>query len=154
MKHPAALVALLACEACAAAPGAPADAALPPGPAPTATAPAPCTPAAGAAPTYTELFDQFFAKGKPGHCATAGCHSNPGFNEWLCGDTKESCYQGMVQVGLINPANPQASMIGNPTQSPLSWINPTGNMPFDATGPFPAGRDAILAWVAACAPNN
>jgi hypothetical protein len=60
----------------------------------------------------------------------------------------------MLQVGLINPEQPQASLIGNPNQSPVSWVNPTGNMPFDATGPFPAGRDAILAWVAACAPND
>jgi hypothetical protein len=60
----------------------------------------------------------------------------------------------MVQVGLINPKNPAASMLGNPTQSPLSWVNPTGNMPFDATGEFPAGRDAIVAWVAACALND
>lgn len=150
----AALVVLLACAACGTAPGAPGDALTAPEPAPTATPAAPCTPAAGVAPTYTELFDQHFAKGTPGHCANAGCHSSPGFNVWLCGDTKESCYQGMVQVGLISPANPQASLIGNPTQSPLSWINPTGNMPFNRTGPFPAGRDAILAWVGACAPND
>jgi hypothetical protein len=60
----------------------------------------------------------------------------------------------MVQIGLVNPANPLASLIGDATKSPLAWISPTGNMPFDAAGPFPAGRDAILAWVAACAQNN
>jgi hypothetical protein len=60
----------------------------------------------------------------------------------------------MVQVGLIDVKNPSASLIGDLSESPLSWINPTGDMPFDKTGPFPEGRDAILAWVAACAPND
>lgn len=155
MRHPFVLSALVLCEACGTAPGAAPEPGAPPDPLRPDPPSAPCTaPAAGNAPTYTELFDQYFAEGRPGHCATAGCHAEPGFNEWLCGDSKDSCYAGMVQIGLINPKNPLASMIGDPTQSPLSWVNPTGNMPFDATGPFPAGRDAILAWVAACAENN
>jgi hypothetical protein len=155
MRHPFAFVALVLCEACGTAPGSAPEPGTPPDPLRPDPPSAPCiAPAVGNAPTYTELFDQYFAKGRPGHCATAGCHAEPGFNEWLCGDSKDSCYAGMVQIGLINPKNPLASMIGDPTQSPLSWVNPTGNMPFDATGPFPAGRDAILAWVAACAENN
>jgi hypothetical protein len=109
----------------------------------------------GPAPTYTELFTQFFAPGTPGHCATAGCHADPGHNVWLCGTNKDSCYAGMVNVGLINPAKPQTSMIADPTLSPLTWINPAGgNMPQDATGPNTLGRDAIRAWVAAGAQNN
>lgn len=155
MRHLFALIAVVLCEACGAAQEAPPDSSAPKNSAPPDPYVAPCTPSdAGNAPTYGELFDRYFAKGTPGHCANAGCHSNPGFNEWLCGDTKDSCYAGMVQVGLIEPANPAMSMIGSRTQSPLSWVNPTGNMPFDATGPFPAGREAILAWVAACAPND
>ena len=118
--------------------------------------PAPaCTPAAGVtAPTYTQLFDDYFAMGKPGHCATAHCHADPGFNEWRCGTDKDTCYAGMVQIGLIDPADPAHSMIGDPERSPLAWVNPAGNMPFDAVGPYPPGRDAILAWVANCAPND
>ena len=155
MKQLFAFVGLVLCEACGVAPGAASDPAPRTDPPPTDPSSVRCTPPSdGVAPTYTELFDQFFAKGKPGHCATGGCHANPGFNEWLCGDTKDSCYTGMVEVGLVNPTDPAASLIGNTTQSPLSWINPTGNMPFDAPGPFPAGRDAILAWVAACARND
>src|SRR3954470_19296832 len=38
------------------------------------------------APTYDELFNEYFAEGKPGHCATAGCHADPGHNVWLCPD--------------------------------------------------------------------
>ena len=60
----------------------------------------------------------------------------------------------MVSVGLIDTTHGDQSMIGNTADSPLSWINPNGNMPFDALGPFPTGRDGILAWVGACAPNN
>jgi len=115
----------------------------------------PCVPPVdNTAPTYSELFTQFFAPGTPGHCATAGCHADPGHNEWLCGNDNASCYAGMVSIQLIDPVHGDRSMIGDPELSPLSWINPTGNMPFDATMAFPTGRDAILAWVGACAQNN
>jgi hypothetical protein len=109
---------------------------------------------AGPAPTYTKLFTQLFARGTPGHCATVGCHEDPGHNVFLCA-TRDGCYTGMVQAGLIDPVHPERSTIGDPTQSPLSWINPAdGNMPIDAPGPNPAGREAILEWVAAGAQNN
>jgi len=117
-------------------------------------APPACMPANAAAPTYTELFARYFAPGTPGHCATAGCHADPAHTIWLCGATKDTCYAGMVSQGLIDPANPAASAIADPARSPLSWINPGGPMPFDAPGSFPEGRAAILAWIAACAPNN
>jgi hypothetical protein len=111
-------------------------------------------PVDGSAPTYSELFDLYFGPGTPGHCATAHCHANPGFNVWLCGDDEETCYGGMLQIGLIDPKHPRASTIASPTKSPLSWVNPSGDMPFDATGPLDAARDAITAWVDACAPEK
>ena len=115
----------------------------------------PCVPpAASTAPTYADLYAQYFAPGQPGHCANAGCHNDPGHNEWLCGPDKDSCYAGMVSIQLFDPVHGDRSMIGDPKLSPLTWINPTGNMPFDAQGAFPAGRDAILAWVAECARND
>src|SRR4051794_40362265 len=89
-------------------------------------APACVPPTTGTAPTYSQLFTSYFAPNTPGHCATAHCHADPGHNEWLCGKTADSCYAGMVTVGLIDPARPAASMIGDPRLSPLSWINPTG----------------------------
>jgi len=117
--------------------------------------PPPASHSADPAPTYTELFDTFFAPGTPGHCATAGCHADPGHNVWLCGKTKESCYQGMVGVGLIDVAHPSASAIADPSLSPLTWIDPAGGtMPFDAPGPNAAGRDAIVAWVAGGAKDD
>ena len=119
----------------------------------TADAP-PCVPPTdGSAPTYTELYTNYFADGMPGHCAKSGCHLTD-VHGWACGTTKDSCYQGMVGVGLVDPSNPTASVLANAKSSPLNWINPDGPMPQDAPKPFPAGRDAILAWVAACALNN
>ena len=115
-----------------------------------------CVPPPGnTAPTYTQLFTRYFAPGTAGHCANDACHNGPNFNIWMCGLTKDSCYKGMsTMAGLIDTRNPTASLIGDPRNSPLSWINPNGPMPFDTPGPFPEGRDAILAWVAACAQNN
>jgi len=106
------------------------------------------------APTYTELYTKYFAAGTPGHCATAECHADPRHEVWLCGQTKDTCYNGMVQINLINPSNPLTSRIGDPKSSPLNWFNPAGPMPADDPRPFPEGRDAILAWLTACAKNN
>lgn len=106
---------------------------------------------------YTELYARYFADGTIGHCAKSGCHSDPDHNIWLCGPTKDSCYNGMVAQGLIDPINPQRSLIGDVKNSPINWVNPSGPMPFDQptpTVPFPEGRAAILAWVAAGAKND
>ena len=114
-----------------------------------------CVPSAPA-PTYSELFTKYFAPGTPGHCANNGCHGGPSFYIWECGLTKDSCYRGMssAMARLIDTQNPAASQIGDPKSSPISWVNPGGQMPYDTPGAFPEGRDAILAWVAACAQNN
>ncbi|HEV8551565.1 MAG TPA: hypothetical protein VGQ57_21100 [Polyangiaceae bacterium] len=117
--------------------------------------PGPCVPLEdSAAPTYHELFAEYFAPGTPGHCATARCHANPGANDWLCGESAESCYAGMTRVGLIDLRDPRRSPIADPAHSPLAWMSPSGDMPLDAASPLPEARDAILAWVAACAPND
>lgn len=107
------------------------------------------------APTYSQLYDGYFALGTPGHCATAGCHADPGHTVWACGATKEECYVGMTLVGLIDPAAPAHSRIASPTLSPLVWFNPLGgNMPFDAPVENPSAREAIAAWVAAGARDD
>jgi len=108
-------------------------------------------------PTYTELYAKYFAVGKPGHCATNNCHNGAGFNIWFCGDTKDACFQGMTSVvsgPLVNTANPAASLLVDPQNSPLSWINPNGPMPFDTPGPCPEGAMAIRAWINDGAKNN
>lgn len=113
-----------------------------------------CTPSA-TAPTYTQLYTKYFATGTPGHCGDAACHDvEASGTGWVCGTTKDTCYSGMLGIELIAPLAPKASRIADPKNSPLSWINPNGAMPNDNPMPFPEGRDAILAWVAACAQNN
>jgi hypothetical protein len=122
---------------------------------PDAGATVPCVPPSGStAPTYTALYTKYFALDTPGHCAKSGCHSASDTNDWQCGADKDTCYRGMVKMRLIDTANPTASRIGDTLRSPLIWVNPNGIMPDDAKKAFPEGRDAILAWVAACAQNN
>jgi hypothetical protein len=102
------------------------------------------------APSYAELFETYFAPGTPGHCATAGCHADPGHAVWLCGTTKSDCYAGMVDVGLIDTAQPVRSALVDPHRSPLTWINPAGGtMPLDAQGESDQAAAALRAWVAA-----
>jgi hypothetical protein len=111
-------------------------------------------PAPDAAPSYQELFTSYFAPGTAGHCATAGCHADPGHNVWLCTNA-ETCFQGMVEVGLIDLDDPNLSEIADPARSPLTWFNAAGgNMPFDAQVANPNGRAAIEAWIAAGAPER
>ncbi|HEU4726720.1 MAG TPA: hypothetical protein VFT22_02495, partial [Kofleriaceae bacterium] len=77
------------------------------------------------------------------------------FNVWKCGGNKDTCYNGMVGVKLVDPASPTASRLGDPAHSPLIWINPTtGIMPADSKAPNEEGKNAILAWLGACAQNN
>ncbi len=114
-----------------------------------------CVPAANpSAPSYAELYARYFAVGTPGHCAAAHCHGAPGANVWSCGDSPATCYDGMARAGLIDRENPSASSLADPQRSPLLWINPSGDMPLDESTPLPAARDAILAWVAECAPDD
>jgi len=130
---------------CASACGSPPAAPLLTGPSPGA---------AETAPTYTELFTKYFAPGTAGHCATSGCHADPGHNVWRCA-TKEDCYEGMVDIGLIDPAHPTGSPIADPSRSPITWLNAAGgNMPLDAQNANPQARDAIIAWVAAGAHDD
>lgn len=111
--------------------------------------------AATQAPRYSELFDAYFAPGTPGHCATAGCHADPGHTVWRCGPTKDDCYAGMSEVGLIDSANPARSAIVDEHRSPLTWINPAGGtMPLDAQNTNVTAAQALRAWVAAGARND
>ena len=105
-------------------------------------------------PTYTIVFDSLFAVGTPGHCAKAGCHGDPGHHDWLCGSDKQSCYQGLLKVGLVDPKDPTHSLIADPANSPLRWINRNGPMPFDDPSPNVEGGAIIEAWVAAGARDD
>jgi hypothetical protein len=108
--------------------------------------------AAAGAPTWTQIYAQYIGPGTPGHCSgTGGCHtaSRAGFK---CGTSASECFTGMVQAGLVTPANGAASPIGMVGQSPLVWLG--GGMPLDDDSPNPAAAVAVQAWVAAGAKNN
>ena len=126
------------------APNAGEDAGAGPGPGPG--------PAPSDGPTWTELYTTQFGPGTPGHCSgTGGCHTNMrgGFK---CGTNKNDCYNGLVQAGLIDPANPAASKLGDENESPLVWFG--GGMPLDNSDLNPEGAAAVKAWIAAGAKNN
>jgi hypothetical protein len=103
--------------------------------------------------TYSRLFARYFAQGTPGHCSAPACHLD-GTNGWTCGTTKDICYEGMVGVNLINPADPLRSTIADPLNSSITWVNPNAVMPPDDLSPLPEARDAILEWIAAGALND
>lgn len=103
--------------------------------------------------TYSRLFARYFAQGTPGHCAAPACHLDA-TNGWTCGTTKDICYEGMVGVGMINPADPLRSTIADPLNSSITWVNRNAAMPSDDLSPLPEARDAILEWVAAGAQND
>ena len=108
--------------------------------------------AAAGAPTWAQIYAQYIGPGTPGHCSGAGgCHttSRAGFK---CGTSASECFAGLVQAGLVTPANGAQSPIGLVGQSPLVWLG--GGMPLDNDTPNPVAGAAVQAWVAAGAKNN
>jgi hypothetical protein len=100
-------------------------------------------------PTWTYLYSYYFGASTPGHCGD--CHHST-FNGFRCGSTKYTCYQGMVNAGLVNLASPSASPLGDPGVSPLSWLG--GGMPKDAPTPDTQAAALVKAWLNAGAPYN
>ena len=108
---------------------------------------------AGPPPTWTQVYTQYFGPTSVGGCAGSSCHQTnvAGFQ---CGTSKDTCYQGLVSVGLITPATPTKSPIVSASKSPLLWFNARGgNMPLGG-GPNAAAKSAVAAWVKAGAQNN
>lgn len=108
--------------------------------------------ASGPAPTWTQLYNQYFGPATPGHCSgTGGCHTNlrGGFR---CGTNKNECYAGLVAAGLIDTASPAQSKLVIDGESPLAWFG--GGMPIDNPAPNPAAAAAVKAWVTAGAQND
>jgi len=102
------------------------------------------------APTWTEIYNGYFAASSVGQCGKSGCHSGSkgGFK---CGTTAATCYAGVVSAGFINTGTPSSSMLIDKSQSPLEWFG--GNMPSSGGSNATAVKD-ITAWVNAGAPNN
>lgn len=98
-------------------------------------------------PTWTEVYETYFAEGTPGHCGD--CHTKGMFN---VGSTKTSFYNALVNVQLIDPSNPKDSVLGLEPGSPLAWFG--GSMPKDDPSSNSAAKKAITEWLAAGALNN
>jgi len=107
-----------------------------------------------AAPTYTQLFTNWFAAGTPGSCANGNCHGNTSNGGWKCGQTAATCFTGMTGKGFVNTTTPKNSSIISATNSPLRWFSPSGNMPQNNAVANADGKKAVLAWVCAGAKNN
>jgi hypothetical protein len=73
---------------------------------------------------------------------------------FVCGDTKDDCFNGLVKAGLINTSTPSSSVLGAPASSPLSWYGQGGPMPQDDPMTNAAGAAAITAWINAGAQND
>jgi len=99
------------------------------------------------APTWTEVYETYFADGTPGHCGD--CHNKGMFN---VGSTKTSFYNALVNVQLIDPSNPKDSVLGLSPGSPLAWFG--GSMPKDDPSPNSAAKKAITDWLEDGAQNN
>ncbi len=108
--------------------------------------------------TWSYLYEHYFSGTStaqtPGHCGEGRCHYNL-FHGFRCGADGNTCYAGMVGVGIVNPSDPARSRIGSFTSSPLVWVNLTGGvMPLDNAYPNPQAAADILAWLDAGATND
>lgn len=118
---------------------------------------APPPPATG---TFGDVYDHWLAAGQPGHCSDSFCHnlaSSKGAKAsgFVCGDSKDDCYSGLVTAKLIDPNDPASSVLGITAQTPLAWFGgPAGVMPADDAVPNAAGAAAITAWIKAGAKND
>jgi hypothetical protein len=103
------------------------------------------------APTWTDVYTAYFAASSLGRCGSSGCHvsSRGGFK---CGSDKGTCYQGLVNAGLVDATNGAQSAIADKSQTPLSWYGNGGNMPGGGANAKAAAD--ITAWVNAGAQNN
>jgi len=112
--------------------------------------------------TWTYVYNTYFAGATTGatagHCAE--CHTSTLAN-FASGTDKDSCYTGLVGVGLVTPSSPSTSPITNPDQSPLAWFGRpttppgvTGFMPQDLVVRNAPAVAALCGWVAAGAHDD
>jgi hypothetical protein len=98
---------------------------------------------AGSNETWPVLYTKYF------HCTGTICHTL-GRGGFHAGNTAASCYEGLVEAGLLDLANPSASPLVGPA-SPLVWFG--GRMPLGAHAD-PEAAKALRDWVSAGASPN
>jgi hypothetical protein len=101
---------------------------------------------------FSFVYARYLGPGTPGHCGNEGCHAEKQ-KTFACGDSKDSCYEGLVRAGLVDTSNPIASKLGDPKSSPLAWFG-EGLMPKDDPSPNVEGARAITRWLEAGAKNR
>jgi hypothetical protein len=109
-----------------------------------------CDAASLDSPAWTKIYDAYFAPGTAGHCGN--CHGSTPNGGLLVGSTSQSFLQGLVNRGLIDPANPKGSLLLDPNASPVHWFNPAGPMPRDAAVANPQAAADVTAWVTSLTP--
>jgi len=92
-----------------------------------------------AAPKWSEIYAQYFAAGKAGHCVD--CHT--------FGASASALYSHLSAIGEINGPSSTIVVSGS---SMLIWFG--GSMPQGGTASNPSAVAALKAWVAAGALNN
>jgi hypothetical protein len=113
-------------------------------------------------PTWTDLYTTYFGPGGAGHCTS--CHAPPGdpvaMTHLKFSDASpDSVYTGLTtfpvpdyaMTPLVSTSMPAASILGDPLQTPLIAINPTGalpRMPPGGAGCDPALYRGIEEWLA------
>jgi hypothetical protein len=112
---------------------------------------------AGGTATWTALYTDYFGPNTIGHCGNSSCHRDSGSaggHAFVCGSTKEACFQGLVAAELIESSSPASSALGDPSTTPLSWYGMGGTMPQDQAETSTAGANAVTAWLKAGALDN
>ncbi len=108
------------------------------------------------AATWTQLYTDYFGPTGKGQCGKAsGCHldSTGGGQIWICGSTKESCYQGMKNnVIPCNAAGSRMPEILRKANDPFA----PGKMPADPASVTYDDQDIakISGWINAGAKND
>jgi hypothetical protein len=110
----------------------PSDAGVPP--AQDAGSPPPPSDAGAQAPTWTQIYDTYFATGTVGVCGS--CHSNA--------TSPSATYTWLKGQGYINGAQTSLSF--------LTWSG--GNMPPSGPASLPQATADVNAWIAAGALDN
>ncbi|CAN5236913.1 hypothetical protein BH09MYX1_BH09MYX1_41050 [soil metagenome] len=114
-----------------------------------------CTNDGGAA-TWTQLYSDYFGPSGKGQCGKAsGCHldATGGGQFWVCGSTKESCFQGMrnnvIPCNAVGSRMPDILRKANDPGAP-------GKMPQDPTTVTYDDGDVakISSWINAGAKND
>ncbi len=110
----------------------------------------------GGAPTFTTLYADYFGPTGKGQCGKAsGCHLDAvgGGEFWICGTTKESCWQGLQKVTV--PCDAPSGRVPEILRK-ASEPGAIGKMPADpVTVTYDANDVAkITSWINAGAKND